>query len=150
MTRTARPLYAIAILWTAACGGGSSPSTPSGPQISVGGTYDIRKTVVSDTCGLSSPGDSFTNPADVRHTAGATTFVLNDHGTRDLSGTLNRDGTFTLAPQRSIVMGTIGALDTWDPGRFTATGFDVRDTTDLESRPGGGPACRIVATWRIV
>ena len=147
MIRSVRPLYAIAIVWAAACGGGSSPSTPSGPQISVGGSYDIRKTVVSETCGLSSPGDTFTNPADVRHTAGAATFVVNDHGTRDLPGTVNRDGTFALAPQRSTVMGTIGAIDTWDGGRFATTGFVVRDTTDLESRPGGGPACRVVATW---
>jgi hypothetical protein len=113
----------------------------------VGGTYDIRKTVVTETCGLSSPGDAFSNPAEVRHTAGATTLVLNDHGTRDLPGTVNRDGTFTLAVSRSVVMGTIDAVDTWDGGRFTTTGFELRNTTDLASKPGGGPACRVVAVW---
>lgn len=126
---------------------GSSPSTPSAPQLSVGGTYDIRKTVVSETCGLSSPGDSFSNPGEVRHTPGASTFVLNDHGTRDLPGTVNRDGTFTLPPYRSLVMNAIDAVDTWDNGRFTVSGFELRATTDLASRPGGGPACRVVTSW---
>jgi hypothetical protein len=135
----------LPLVFAAACGG-SSPSAPAA-QISVGGSYDIRKTVVSDTCGQFTPGTTFTNPGDVRHTAGSTTLVLNDHGTRDLPGTLNRDGTFALAPSRGLVMNTINAVDTFDGGRFSTTGFDLRVTTDLDSTPGGGPACRVVTTW---
>ena len=141
------------ILWmpiavaAVACGASSSPSSPSGPQLLVAGTYDIRKTVTVDTCGLSRPGDSFTNPAEVRHTAGASAFVLNDHGTRDLPGTVAANGSFTLANASSVVMNTIPALDVWTGGRFTTQGFEVTDTTELQSTPGGGPACRVVATW---
>lgn len=138
---------AFVVMVLNACGGGSSPSAPSSPQILVAGTYDVRKTVTADSCGLSAPGDVVANPAEVRHTAGATSFVLNDHGTRDLPGAVNRDGTFTLVSQRSTVMGTIGAIDAWDGGRFTVTGFEVRDTTDLDAKPGGGPACRVVTNW---
>lgn len=138
---------AAALAACVACGGGKTPAAPSGPQLAVGGSYDIRKTVVSDTCGLSSAGDAFSNPGEVRHMVGQTTFVLSDHGTRDLAGTVNRDGTFTLASSRSVVMGTIDAVDTWAAGRFTTSGFELRDTTDLASRPGGGPACRVVADW---
>jgi hypothetical protein len=130
----------------AACGGGSA-TAPGGPLLQVAGTYDIRKTVVSDTCGLSHQGDTISNPGEVRHTAGAASFVLNDHGTRDLPGTVNRDGTFALAAAQSLVQNTIPAVDTFDSGRFTTRGFDVRDTTDLQSNPVGGPACRVVAAW---
>jgi hypothetical protein len=137
---------AMTIVWTAACGGGSSPSAPAG-QISVGGSYDIRKTVVSDTCGLLTPGTTFSNPGEVRHIAGATTLVLNDHGTRDLPGTINRDGAFTLAQSRGVVMNTINAVDTFDGGRFSTTGFDLRVTTDLDATPSGGGPCRSVAMW---
>jgi len=142
-----RFVFACALTLTMAACSGSSPSTPSGPQISVGGNYDIRKTVVVETCGLSSPGDSFSNPGEVRHTTGSTAFVLNDHGTRDLSGTLNRDGTFTMPPTSSLVMNSIPATDTWENGRFTTSGFELRATTDLASKPGGGPACRVVTNW---
>jgi hypothetical protein len=148
MRRTVETIALFGMLAvTAGCSGGSSPSTPSGPQLSVGGTYDIRKTVVTETCGLSTPGDSFTNPGEVRHTAGATAFVLNDHGTRDLPGTVNRDGTFTMPQSRGLVMNTIDAVDTFDNGRFTVSGFELRVTTDLASKPGGGPACRVVTNW---
>jgi hypothetical protein len=147
MINPTRICCTAALATAVACGGGSSPSTPSGPPLSVGGTYDIRKTVVTETCGLSTPGESFSNPGEVRHTPGATTFVLNDHGTRDLPGTVNRDGTFAIPVSRSVVMGTIDASDTWDGGRFTAAGFEVRATTDLASKPGGGPACRVVTMW---
>src|SRR5262245_40328203 len=101
-----RAVRTMAVLgaWTTMIGcGRSSPWGPAGPQLSVGGTYDIRKTVTSDTCGLSFPGDSFTNPGEVRHTAGASSFVLSDHGTRDLPGTVNRDGTFTMPQSRGLV-----------------------------------------------
>jgi hypothetical protein len=138
-------------LLAAACGGGStSPSTPAAPPIQVSGAYDIRKTVLTETCGLGVPGDVFTNPGTVQHAAGATAFVLNDHGTRDLPGTLHADGTFDLRPSSSLVMNTIPATDTFDQGRFTATGFTLRDTTDLQASPVAGvPAgpCRVVARW---
>lgn len=142
-------LALLGALLAAACGGGG-PSGPAAPPIQVGGSYEIRKTVLTDTCGLSAPGDVFTNPGSVQHTAGATQFVLNDHGTRDLPGTLRADGTFALQPSSGLVMGTIAAADTFDEGRFTATGFTLRDTTDLAASPvPGAPAgpCRVVARW---
>jgi hypothetical protein len=49
-----------------------------------------------------------------------------------------------------MVMGTIAATDTFEGGRFTASGFTVRDTTVLERSPAAGaPAgpCRVVASW---
>lgn len=145
MKRWKAACCAIAIVFLTGCGG-SSPTSPA-PQISVGGTYDIQKTVAADTCGLSSPGSVFSNPGEVRHTAGATTLVVNDHGTRDLPGTIGRDGTFTLAPYRSLVMNTINAVDTFEGGRFSTAGFQVRVTTDLDANPGGGPPCRVVTNW---
>jgi hypothetical protein len=137
---------AVSALCAASCGGASAPTAPA-VQISVGGIYDIHKTVTVETCGISSPGDGFTTPGEVRHVPGATTLVVNDHGTRDLPGTIKRDGSFTLAQSRGLVMNTINAVDTFDGGQFTLTGFQLRVTTDLESKPGGGPACRVVTNW---
>jgi len=148
MKRIVRVVCALTVVGLAACGRGAVPTAPSPPRIFVAGAYDIRKTVISDTCGISAPGSSFSNPGEVRHSAGATTFVLNDHGSRDLPGTLSPDGTFTIAPTRALVMGTINAVGTWDGGRFTTAGFDVRETTDLETSPmDGGPPCRVVTAW---
>jgi len=148
MRRIVRVVAALAVVGPAACGGGGTPTAPTAPRISVAGNYDIHKTVTVDSCGISAPGSSFSNPGEVRHTAGATTFVLNDHGTRDLSGSLNADGSFTIAPTRGLVMNTINAVDTWDGGRFTTAGFDVRVTTDLETSPvNGGPPCRVITQW---
>jgi len=112
----------------------------------VAGQYDIQKLVVEDTCDTMLAGQTFTNPATVRHTAGATAFVLNDHGTRDLPGTVRPDGSFTLDPARAIVHGSIPALDTFDNGRFTSTGFGVRNTTALDATPISA-ACNVVAEW---
>jgi hypothetical protein len=73
--------------------------------------------------------------------------VLNDHGTRDLPRTVNRDATFALATAQWLVTNAIPAVDTFDSGGFTALRFDVRAITDLQSAPGGGLACRVVAAW---
>jgi len=108
------------------CGGGSGTSRPSESAIQVAGSYDIRKSVVEETCGLSRPGDVFSNPGTVQHSPGATEFVLSDHGSRDLPGTLRRDG------------------------RFTATGFVLRVTTVLQRSPVAGAPdgpCRMVTLW---
>ncbi|HYU40701.1 MAG TPA: hypothetical protein VEQ84_00985 [Vicinamibacteria bacterium] len=132
------------------CGGGSGTSRPSETAIQVGGSYDIRKSVVEETCGLSRPGDVFNNPGTVQHSPGATEFVLSDHGSRDLPGTLRRDGGFDLRPMSSLVMDTIPATDTFEGGRFTATGFALRSTTVLQRSPVTGAAdgpCRVVTTW---
>jgi len=132
------------------CGGGGGTGGPSAAALQVAGTYDIRKSVTEDTCGLSHPGDVFTNPGTVQHSPGATEFVLNDHGTRDLPGTVRRDGGFDLRPTSSLVMGTIPATDTFESGRFTATGFVLRVTTVLQRSPVEGAPdgpCRVVTLW---
>jgi hypothetical protein len=138
-------LLAIA---AAACGGTTQPSSP---QLQVGGSYDISKTTTSDTC-QSVINPPFSNPGTVTHSPGASSFVLNDHGTRDLPGRVNSDGTATISPSNSLVMGTIAATDTFASARFTATALDVTVTTDLADnpvQPGAGP-CRIVTTWHAV
>jgi len=142
--------------WTAAvlcvagsgCGSNGSTTGPTPATIQVAGSYNIHKVTASDTCGGSQAGDAFDNPGEVRQPS-ATTFVLNDHGTRDLSGTLSADGTFAIAPVQSLVQNTIPATDTFANGRFTVQGFQVRVTTDLQSNPiaPGGGACRVVVDW---
>jgi len=127
-----------------ACGGGGSTGPTS--QLSVGGDYSIEKTVTADGCGGST--GVFTNPATVRHTPGAATLVLNDHGTRDLPGTIAPDAAFQLASYRGPAGGVDG-VDTYDPGRFQAGGFAMRVTTRVLSSQGTPPApdCTIVANW---
>jgi len=141
---------ALAVLALAACGGGGGGTRPSGPALAVAGDYTIRKTVLGDTCGLSAPGDVIENPGSVRQTAGQSSFVLNDHGTRDLPGAVRPDGSFDLQPSAGLVMNSIRATDTFSEGRFTAGGFALRDTTDLDRSPAPGAApgpCRVVAAW---
>src|SRR5262245_53472897 len=123
MKRSVTPL---ALLLLVSCGGSTPVS--SSPAISVGGGYDIRKTTTFNSCNPGSVGSAFNNPGEVRQTPGQLTLVLNDHGTRDLPGTLNRDGTFALAPSPGLVMNTIRAVDTFDSGRFTTLGFHVQVT----------------------
>ena len=147
MSHRCRLLAAVFAASAIACGGAATAPT-SAPQIQIAGSYSVTKTTVSDTCGVSSPGAVIVTPADVRHTPGAGSFVLVDHGTRELPGTVAGDGTFAMAPFQSLVQGTIAATDTFSGGRFTTTGFSVRDTTDLATSPTtGGPPCRIVADW---
>src|SRR5262249_8867220 len=57
---------ALVAVWLAGCGGSGGAAGPSTPLLSVAGTYEIRKTVVSDTCGGGS--GMFSNPGEVRHT----------------------------------------------------------------------------------
>jgi len=146
----ARREWCVAAALLAPACGGSGTTGPEAPAIAVAGEYVIHKTVTSDTCGLSRPGDAFDNPGTVRHTPGPGPFVLNDHGSRDLPGTVRTDGTFDLQPSSGLVMNTIAARDTFSEGRFTPAGFSLRDTTDLEASPvAGAPPgpCRVVATW---
>jgi hypothetical protein len=136
-------LSLITLLALAGCGGGTSTPTP---LLSVGGDYSIEKTELSDGCG-GAPG-AFSNPGIVRHTPGATSLLLNDHGTRDLPGTIQRDGTFQLQPFRGPAGGVDGQ-DTYDPGRFTTGGFAMRVTTVVFRSQGTPPLadCTVVTQW---
>jgi hypothetical protein len=138
--------HALACLGLAsfACGGGGSTSPT--PLLSVGGDYSIEKTVTSDDCGGST--GVFTNPGSVRQAPGAASLVLNDHGTRDLPGTIAPDGAFQLAPYRGPAGGVDG-IDTYDPGRFQVGGFAMRVTTRVLRTQGAPPApdCTIVTNW---
>jgi hypothetical protein len=126
------------------CGGdgGTNPT----PVLSVGGTYEVQKTVTVDGCG-GAPG-VFSNPATVRHTPGASTIVLNDHGTRDLPGTIASDGSFQLAVYRGPALGVEG-VDTYDPGAFRTNGFAMHVTTIVRRSEGSPPQadCTVLADW---
>lgn len=116
----------------------------------ISGAYTLTKTVTSDTCAAGpSPASPFGNPGVIARDPGATTFVLNDHGTRNITGRTNADGTFTVDPLHALVMERIQAVDTFSEGRFTPTGFRAIVTTALAANPnrGGGGPCRIVTRW---
>jgi hypothetical protein len=136
----------LAGLGAVACGGGGATGSSSGPLLSVAGDYQIEKSMVSDACDGQTGG--FSNPGTVRHSPGATSFVLNDHGTRDLPGTVERSGSFTLQPFEGPAGGVPGR-DTYDGGRFTTSGFTVRVTTVVFRSRGTPPApdCAIVMQW---
>jgi hypothetical protein len=126
----------------AACGGAAAPSV----LIQVAGVYDIQKTFTEDTCGSDLAGRVVTNPGDVSHEPGASSFLLTDHGTRTLRGSVSSDGSFQLEASSGIVHGSIPAVDTFSAGRFTATGFHVHDVTEL-SATASSAACRLVEDW---
>lgn len=136
-------LAGLALL-VAGCGGGSGTSPT--PLLSVGGSYSVQKTILSDGCG--GPPGVFSNPATVRHTPGAATLVLNDHGTRDLPGSIAPGGAFQLAPFRGPALGVEG-VDTYDPGVFRTDGFAVRVTTVVFRSQGTPPLadCTVVVDW---
>lgn len=140
-----RGAVGIAAASAAACGSGG-PASPATPLLSVGGDYSIQKTVLSDACGGTEGG--FTNPGSVRHTPGAVSFVLNDHGTRDLPGSVAADGTFTLLPFQGAAGGVPGR-DTYDGGRFSATGFSLAVRTVVFRTQGtpAAPDCVVTMRW---
>jgi hypothetical protein len=139
-----RRLIPVILMVTVSCGGGGGGATAPTPALRVAGNYDVVKTLVSDTCG-GIPAQ-VSNPATVQHTPGASTFVLTDHGTRDLPGTVDAGGAFQIPAVTAIVHGSIPAVDTFEGGRFTTQDFSVRSTTDLQAS-AEGPACRMVLQW---
>jgi hypothetical protein len=140
LTRCAAAVTAVALV-VPGCGS-NGPGSPSEVRIQVAGDYDIRKSVVSDACEGQTGQTS--NPGRVSHAPGASAFTLNDHGTRDLPGTVNRDGTFSLRPFDGVANMTIPARDTFEGGRFIPTGFEVRVTTVLQTSPA---PCTVVTQW---
>lgn len=135
---------AVAATLVAACGG-SSPAAP--PQaISVGGTYALTKTVLEDACGGAIRTFVFT--ARVRHDPGSSSFVLTD-SFNDLPGRVESDGSFAIPATRTGTESGAAVVSTFEPGRFTATGFEVAVRIDID-RPSGtppGPACRVRESW---
>ncbi len=149
MIRRRRPaLVALALSVFPACGGGGGASSaPSPPRLlGVGGSYVLTKTVGDDTCG--SAATAFTFPATVTHSPGAFAFVLND-SFNDLAGTVNTDGTFSIPSRRTGTHEGGTVQSTFDMGRFTSAGFDLRARHDVDGSTGTPPypSCHIVESW---
>ena len=135
----------VILLASVGCGGSGASPNPA-PLLSIAGDYVIQKTTFSDGC--EGRMDVLSNPGSVRHTPGASTFVLDDHGTRDLPGTVDPTGAFALQPFEGQAGGVPGR-DTFENGRFTTSGFAVRVTTVvLRSRDTPpAPDCTVVMQW---
>lgn len=115
-----------------------------------GASFLVAKAVTSNTCTPSeNPPPMIGTGASIARTPTGARFVLNDHGTRNMSGTVGTDGAFEIPRSESIVMEKIHAADTFSQGRFDQAGFSMTVTTDLDANPDGkGGPCRMVTAWR--
>jgi hypothetical protein len=126
-----------------ACGGGSTPATPSSPAaavLSVGGTYAVAVALGANTCGAVTVA---TQPTSVSHTPGAGRFAL-VHGASTFAGSVATDGTFTTDPLALNDAGS--ALTVTMQGRFTAPGLTATVTVDVRP-PAQASPCQYVVTW---
>ena len=126
----------------AACGGGGSspgsPPTSVSPQVA--GQYDVAVALLENDC--AGAPTVMPQPTSVAHAPGAASFVLT-HGGLSLTGTVNRDGTFTTQPLP--VQDAQGPATLTAAGRFTASGLDA--TVTVAVSPAAAPSCRYVVGW---
>jgi hypothetical protein len=132
----------LTILGLPACGGGATPPTTTPPQATapqVGGQYDVAVRLQQNDCAAAPT--VLPQPTSVTHAAGASTFSL-AHGGLSVTGTVNRDGSFTT-----------NALSVQDPqgpatltiaGRFTTNGLEATVTVAVNASAG---ACRYLVAW---
>jgi len=130
------------MLWLAACGGGATPPTTTPPQTvvpQVGGQYDVAVRLQQNDCPAAPTVQP--QPTSVTHTAGAGSFTL-VHGGLTVSGSVNRDGTFTTQPL--AVQDPQGPATLSLAGRFTANGLEATVTVSVTA---AGGACRYLVAW---
>lgn len=149
-TTKSRWLVLAVCVFVPACGGssGSPPSaSPSAPALQVGGTYAITKSITDNTCDDSRA--AFTGSGTVAHSAGASTFTLNDTF-RDFPGSLAPNGSFTVSPQMGVQHLGAPVTISFESGRFTATGFEAQVRLDINGPLGQPPfaVCRVGQAWR--
>lgn len=126
-----------------------------GPLLPDGGaSFLVTRHVTEDTCDPAHAMSASANPraatgASIARTPTGQRFVLNDHGTRNLFGSVDEQGRFTLDSQTSLVMDRIQATDTFSGGQFNEQGFVLLVVTTLDANPyREGGACRITTRWR--
>jgi len=135
-------MMTAAALVLAACGGGSSPTTPAAPvSPQVGGAYDVAVRLLENDC----PAAPTVQPqaTSVAHAPGATAFTLT-HGGLQVSGSVSRDGTFTTQPR--AVQDPMGPATLTVAGRFTTAGFESTVTVAV-SPPAPAAPCRYLVGW---
>jgi hypothetical protein len=141
MIRPVCPLLLLALAGTSGCGGSSTPAAPAPTALQVGGSYQISPTLLQNACGSVTvqPG-----PADVAHTAAATSLRLT-HAGQSYSGRVERSGSFAMDPL--VISLAQGSTDTVRiEGRFTTSGFEANVTVDA-AHAGAAP-CRYVVGWQ--
>jgi hypothetical protein len=106
----------------------------------VAGQYTVAVQLLQNDCAATPTVQP--QPTSVAHSPGAATFVLT-HGGLSLTGTVNRDGTFTTQPVP--VPDPQGPATLTAAGRFTASGMDATVTVDVS--PAAAPSCRYVVGW---
>jgi hypothetical protein len=129
----------FAVLALAACGGSAGPGGGS-PVLTVGGSYQISPTVLSNPCGSVQvlPG-----PATVTQSAGAPDFRLT-HAGQTYTGRVESGGSFTTEPL--LITFAPGSTDTVTiSGRFTTAGFDA--TVAVDTAHAGAAPCRYTVAW---
>lgn len=139
MRPSIRALPIAATLAISACGGNSSPNTPSN-LLAVAGTYATQATIIADrnTCGSVSVQD---NPTVVTQTAGSTDVTL-VHAGSTYRGSVDTAGRFSTPPANFTFPDadyTIGIA-----GQFSRTGFTA--TVDLTRRQGT-TTCTYAVGW---
>lgn len=126
----------------AACGGGSSPSTPPStatPQVA--GQYDVAVRLLDNDC--PAPPTVQTQPTSVAHMPGATAFTLT-HGGLQMTGSVGRDGSFTTQPL--AVQDASGPASLAMAGRFTTSGLEATVTVTV-TPAAPVPSCRYLVSW---
>lgn len=148
MNRVASRAFAAAFALTflSACGSGLEPTRSEPQGLHVEGNYQITKTGVDDTCG--GPLTPVTVAGTVTHAAGGSRLVIRD-GFSAFSGSINADGTFTIAASNTTPHDGAPVVTTFEQGRFSSGVFTARVTlaVDGPSAPQPFAACRVVQTW---
>ena len=118
--------------------GANSPS----PELSVGGTYSTRVTLLADsnTCGVVTVQDA---PTRVTHTPGATKLSVT-HAGNSYPGTIDVTGGFATTP--AIVRGNGSEFTITITGRFRRRGFDATVRVAAQ-QPTPPRSCSYTVRW---
>jgi len=146
MTRISLAGAALVIVGGAACKS-QSPTAATPRQLQVGGTYQITKTGLEDTCG--GPLTPFVSNGTVTHTAGSGTIILND-GFTDYIGNVSTDGALTVPARNTAPHLGAPVVTSFQSGRFTTDGFTADVRLDIDGPHGTPPlgVCFVRQSWR--
>lgn len=139
MKQLVRTLMAAAVPIVAmACGGGSTPSSPTSSQprgLSVGGTYTVSKLYVDTGCGTDLA--SLTATITVDHAPGSASLSIGE-GFGTYRGLVTPDGRFEV--EQLVPAHDPPLRITLRDGRFTAAGLEARNVWEMFGNGQSQPA----------